>query len=107
MVATLRADPRFAVVEGPQVTIDGRAARVLDVQLAAGFTGTCMGAGPSALLIDEPGSFVVLEGDKRIRLILLDVDGVPVLIRAWPLEETFDAFVARAMAIIDGITFLP
>ena len=42
-----------------------------------------------------------------IKLILLDVDDVPLLILIWPSEEGYDAFVARSMALIDGITFLP
>lgn len=109
IVAALLADPRFAVVAEPAITIDGRLAQVLDVRLAPGYAGTCLVdlGQPSALLFDRPGSFVVLEGDQRVRLILLDVDDVPLLILIWPHEEAFDAFVARTMALLEDLTFLP
>jgi hypothetical protein len=107
IVAALLVDRRFTVVAEPTIAIDGRSAQVLDVRLAPDFTGACMGVGPSALLFDEPGSFVVLENDRRVRVILLDVDAIPLLILIWPDEEAYDAFVARAMPLIQGITFLP
>jgi len=102
----LRADSRLSVAPAPGISIDGRPAQVLDVQLAPGYVGTC-DTTPSVLLFDEPGSFVVLEGEQRWRLILLDVDDVPLVVVIWPEEESVDAFVARAMAVIEGITFQP
>ena len=109
MAASLLADPRYSVTTSPGITIDGRPAQVLEVHLAADYAGSCMAdvGVPSALLFDEPGSFVVLEGERRVQLILLDVDGVPLVIMFWPEEETYDAFVARAIGLIGGLTFLP
>jgi len=108
IVQSLLVDPRFAVVAGADISIGGLPARVLDVQLAPGFTGTCMSeSAPSALIFDEPGSFVVLEGDKRMRLILLDAQDVPLLVLVKPVEESYDAFATRAMGVIESIVFLP
>jgi hypothetical protein len=107
IAAALLVDPRFAVAAAAPITIDGTAVQVFDVKLAPGFAGTCMGDGPSALLLDEPGSFVVLQDDEAIRLLLLDVGDVPLAILIWPEEETDDAFLARSMPLVTGITFLP
>ena len=108
IVQSLLADPRFAVVAGPDISIGGLPAQVLDVRLATGFTGTCTNeSAPSALLFDAPGSFVLVEGNQRMRVILLDVEDVPLLILISPVEESYDAFVTRAMGVIQTIVFLP
>lgn len=112
IVAALLSDPRLATVAGPATTVDGRPTQALDIGLSQTFMASVVetcgpGSAPQAVLFGKPGSLIAIDGDRRVRVILLDVDGVPLLILAMPIEEQFDAFVTRAMGVVDAITFLP
>jgi hypothetical protein len=113
IVTALAADTRLAVVAGSPVTLDGRTGQVLDLRVAAGWAETCSWSGgqPAALLLtvaDPPGPFLGLIGDERMRVILVDVDGVAVAIAFSATDgATFDAFVAAAMPIVETVRFTP
>jgi hypothetical protein len=104
IVAALQADQRFATVSGDPVTVGGLPAQVLDI----GLSERCgSGDARQAIFLHAPGSHVGIHGDQRVRVVLLEVDGVPLLIGLVQNEEDFDGFVARAMEVVETITFLP
>lgn len=112
IVAALLADPRLTTTPGPAFTLDGTPAQILDIALSPSFKSfvadTCApGKEPMATLFGGPGSIIALAGDRRVRVILTEVEGVPVLVFVMPEEESFDAFAERVMSVLESATFLP
>ena len=107
IVAALFADARLAVVSGAPITVGGAPAQVVDIGLSETYKASFGNETPSALVLHGPGSHVGIDGNRGARVILLEVDRVPILIYLMPIDEEFDGFVARAMEVVGTITFLP
>jgi len=131
LVAWLAGHPDLVTSEPAPITVDGRDGLVMDVDLAPTISEPCreaMGGAPGVPLfadasgIDENGMYVpdstvgtweswvgytcpACTSDPK-RLILLDLDGQPLLIildSAEPADQ--DAFVEEAMPIVDSFEF--
>jgi len=113
IVTALSSDPRFTTAPAGTVALGDRTAQMLDVRLAPGWTQACTWSGgqPAAVLLtvaDPPGPFLGLGGPDRMRLILLDVDGIVVSIAISTADAPyFDAFVAETMPMVKTIRFNP
>ena len=119
LVAAIRARPGVVSIPRDAVTIGGYKGRVLDLQLAASWTGGCVG--PGGLVVALPivveagtatGPVVAIGPDRPVRLILLDLtDGRTMAIVIHDIEPAqpslFEALVAEAMPIVESFEFQP
>ena len=108
----LAADPRLLTTEPQAATIGGRTGRMLDVQLAQDWTGTCTwGGGMPAVLIlsaTDTGPAFGLRGTERGRFIFLDVAGSVLAINIGAADGSrFDAFLVSTRPILESMRFTP
>jgi hypothetical protein len=113
IVAAMMSDPRLQTSDAQPAAIGGVTGRVVDVQLASGWTGTCKWSGgqPAALVLtaaEPPGPFFGLGGHERAQLVLLDVgtDVVSIVIDS-PDGSDFDELVSQATPILRTFRFAP
>ncbi len=111
LVAWLEDHPALVPATAQDITIDGRAAQMIDVSLVPGWTAGCPGdPTPRAILfgLDGEGAdgrqWGPLEGMKQ-RYVLFDLDGDTILIAIGSSADRFDEFVADAMTIVESMTF--
>lgn len=99
MVAAMVANEALATTGLVDVAIGGLTGKQFDVRLDPDWTGTCP---PSP---DDPPGFDL--GDTRTRGLLLDVPGRGVLVIFAPSLHSADheAFVAKAMPVIESFQF--
>jgi hypothetical protein len=113
LVAALSSAPQFTVDPADPITLDGRAAQVLDIALAPDWTSTCSWSSgqPASLLFtvaDPPGPFIGIMGSERLRTILLDLQDTVVVITVSPTDAVdFDEFLVGAMPVVESVTFTP
>jgi hypothetical protein len=103
-VAALATDPRFTLDTHQPITVGALSGQLLDIHLAATWTGTCnFSAGkPAAILLtaaNPPGPVISLVGDERMRLILLDSAEGLISIGVEP------SLTPEAQALIDTFEF--
>jgi hypothetical protein len=111
LVAWLEDHPALVPATAQDITIDGRAAQMIDVSLVPGWTGGCPGdSTPRAILfgLDGEGAdgrqWGPMEGMKQ-RYVLFDLDGDTILIAIGSSADRFDEFIAEAMPILESFTF--
>lgn len=114
VVATLTNDPRLATSRAQAVTVGDRTGQVLDIQIAASWTRTCGSSDglPAVNLLsttdDRSGPGFGLAGAERTRAIFVDVGGAVVAINIGASDGTdLEAFVSKAMPIIESMRFTP
>jgi hypothetical protein len=114
LVGFLRKVPGLEVTEPVTVTIDGHPGKMMDLRLAASWTGRCEGETQPSLeffaAIDTrvPVTYgLYLLGAERVRLILLDLgDGDVVAILFDSSDPSrFDKLVADGMPIVESFKF--
>jgi len=110
LMALLEDHPALVPATAQDITIDGRAAQMIDVSLVPDWTAGCPGEPtPRAILFSLDGStdsllWGAMEGMKQ-RYVLLDLDGDTVLITIGSSADRFDDFIAEAMPIVESFTF--
>jgi hypothetical protein len=112
VVAALAGDPRLVTTPAQAVTVGDRTGQMLDVQVASDWTGTCAWSGgtPAVVILSatDTGPAVGLGAGERSRFIFLDIAGSVVSINIVTSDgSTFEAFVTRAMPIVDSMRFTP
>jgi hypothetical protein len=119
IVASLRANPAFAVSNVMQTTVDGRRAVGMTVTLAPGWTHTCANSQgrPAAPFLSDPvGLFANLDAEEALRLVFVDIAGVSgspqlaggsmtLLIAIGATADSLDSHVAQALSIVRSIRF--
>lgn len=108
----LRADPDLVVDSGDPVMVDGHSGVVLNVQLNASATVSCLGSTPSEEFLVSPfqdhfsWTALGLSGDERMRLILVDVSPsslVAIAIEARP--GSWEGLLTEALPIVQSFRF--
>ena len=119
LVAAIMARPGVVSTPPAAVTIGGYEGQMLDLQLAASWTGGCLtpdGPVVGMPLLHEAGSETGpgfgLQPDRPLRLILLDITGGRTMaIAIFEIEPTerslFEAHAAEVMPIIESFEFHP
>jgi hypothetical protein len=119
LVAAIRARPGVVSTGPTAVTIGGYEGQLLDLQLAASWTGAC--AAPEGPVVGVPilhqagsgtGPTVGLGRDHPVRLILLDLThGRTMAVAIFEIEPSqpsvFEAHVAEVMPIVESFEFHP
>lgn len=101
LIALVKANPGIDVTaEG--LTAGAHPGRFLDLALSPRWTKTCAGsAGRPAVLVP---SVLYLEGEDRVRLVLVDLPGTILLIRILDRNpDKFDHAVTVAMPIVESL----
>lgn len=99
--------PGLVVTAPAPVTVGGLHGSTFDLSLVPGWIGTC--GDPSVLTFsDANGSNIYVAGETRDRYVLLDRgDGQTLVIQVEaPNNETWDAEVDAATAIVEGFEFV-
>ena len=109
-VASVTGDPRLVATIPQAITIGGRTGKMLDLQVAPNWSGTCAWSdGKGAALIvsaTTTGPAFGTGGTGRDRYIFLDVGGSVVAIDiGTPTDAGHEAFLAQAMPIVESIRF--
>jgi hypothetical protein len=109
LAAWVEHNSNFVVDRQQSVTIDGRPAIVLDVEMAEGATDLCGEAGEAGPPIFFNGWHMAVAAGDRQRFILVDLaGGDTILINIDTLDPaTLDAFLVQAMPIVETFHFPP
>jgi hypothetical protein len=119
LVAAIMARPGVVSTPPAAVTIGGRQGQLLDLQLAASWTGGC--SSPEGLKVGVAilhgagvgsGPVVGLGPDHPVRLILLDLtDGRTMAVAIFDIGTSqpslFEAHVTEVMPIVESLEFQP
>jgi hypothetical protein len=106
----LASDPRFVTSTDP-VTIGRVEGRGIDIQLAAGWTGTCewSDGSPAALVLtaaQPPGPLFGIAGSERARVILLESAGDVIAISIDASDSSdLDDFLSQAIPVVESFEF--
>jgi hypothetical protein len=105
-IAAVQARDDWTVSAPVDVTLGGYAGQRIDLELPANLT--CENGGEYVVLADPSGDGWFRVGpSERIRLWILDVEGVPMTVFRSHSSSTADEVVTEADAIVDSVVITP
>ncbi|MFI5100776.1 MAG: hypothetical protein ACHQE5_09745 [Actinomycetes bacterium] len=101
------ARPGIDATKPLATTVGEHSARVLDVQVKAGWTLRCPAVGYIPFVAFGPQGDFGLAGSERARLVFVDLGSgaTALIVIDVPGGTGFDAFVAEAMPIVESLAF--